>query len=159
MSARAPGNNGSITPVFVTSQTTARSRSGALLGGGLGAHVPQKQQQSRVVHGGNMGTERRIVPVHGAADEIVQQRRGLTCSRRLVALVRGRKLALGGPERQPAEECAGGGRELGSGSDRDPDQGGGAQLCQELFTLTEHAAAHLFTSLPSDSTPRTLARS
>lgn len=31
-----------------------------------------------------------------------------------------------GPGRQPAEECAGGGRELGSGSDQDPDQGGGA---------------------------------
>lgn len=72
-----------------------------------------------------------------------------------------------GPGRQPAEECAGGGRELGSGSDQDPDQGGGAQLCQELFTLTEHAAAHLFTpppphltaTLPSDPTPRTLAPS
>lgn len=33
----------------------------------------------------------------------------------------------------------------------DPDQGGGAQLCQELFTLTEHAAAHLLTPTPSDS--------
>lgn len=60
-----------------------------------------------------------------------------------------------GPGRQPAEECAGGGRELGAGSDQDPDQGGGVQLCQELFTLTEHAAAHLFTPF-SDSTPHTL---
>ena len=33
-----------------------------------------------------------------------------------------------GPRRQPAEECAGGGRELGSGSEQDPVQGGGAQL-------------------------------
>lgn len=61
--------------------------------------------------------------------------------------------------RQPAEECAGGGRELGSGSDQDPDQGGGAQLCWELFTLTEHVAAHLFSPLSSGSAPRTLARS
>lgn len=52
---------------------------------------------------------------------------------------------------QPAEECAGGGRELGS--DRDPDQGGGA--VREPCTLAEHAAAHLFTPF-SDSTPRTL---
>lgn len=58
-----------------------------------------------------------------------------------------------GPGRQPAEECAGGGRELDSGSDQDPDQGGGAQLCQELFTLTEHAAAHSLTPPPPPPPP------
>lgn len=140
-------------------------------GGSQRAHGPQKQQQSGVVQRGNTGKKSTETapnarplgrksqpppppPTHPAlkaADGMVQEREGLTCS--LQAGGAGWRQEAGAVVRggSRAEECAGGGRELGPGSDQDPDQGGGAQLCQELFTLTEHAAAHLFT--PPTSPP------